>query len=86
MNSDPSSGVEDIFGDSSDGEEQPEPVLATGTCRKFTDVQTAKLIALYNSGLKGVGQQYAPLLSKAADETGLSVKQVKVRLAWVLHQ
>ena len=48
--------------------------------RLFSRVQTSCLMSYYESGMKGTGEQYRALHERAAEETGLHVKQVVVSI------
>lgn len=47
---------------------------------RFTEDQLANLTARYNSGMRGIGKQYASLIEAVALDTSLSTTQVEV---WV---
>ncbi len=64
---------------SESAEDQENQEQESSTSRKFSEVQTAKLNALYKSGMKGTGKRYSPFMNNAAAETGLTLEQVKVR-------
>ena len=56
---------------SSEGEDNEAPrKLPAGS--KFTPIQVAKLRALFEAGMKGVGRQYMGQIEQASAETGLS--------------
>ena len=69
----------DLQSDSSSGGEV-EARNVQSNKRKFSTYQTSLLNSLYCSGMKGVGRQYNVFIQRAANETGLTVEQVKVEL------
>ena len=46
--------------------------------KRFSAAQKACLTAHHSNGMTGTSKQFFHMIEKAADDTGLSVKQVKV--------
>ena len=65
-------------GSSSDELDAQDHLRRTAKRSNFNCNQTATLSAYYQSGMRGVGKQYAILIARAAAETKLSREQVKV--------
>lgn len=68
---------------SSEGEDEGkgDVLISTATkTRRFSAAQLACLNAYFKTGMKGVGDQYASVINRAAADTQLTVQQVKVVL------
>ena len=72
----------DLSSDESDQEQQclRPPSCAKGKTR-FSKAQKACLNAFYINGMTGVGAKHAALIAKAANDTQLTIDQVKVQKA-----
>ena len=57
-------------------------MMASRRC--FSESVVSTLKAYYAKGLVGVGKKYSGLISAAAQETGLTEDQVKVRSSFFL--
>ena len=71
--------------DSSDRSSDTDQKIASKS-RLFSVAQTSLLKAFFDQGMVGVGEQYSSLIEKAAQDTALSVQQVKVRFCEVVKQ
>lgn len=76
---------EDLFSAEENNEEHgiqhpSVPSVPTGAkpCRRFSAAQVACLKLFYANGMTGTGRKHRSLIAKAADDTHLSIKQVKV--------
>lgn len=75
----------DEFENQPDVEAAPEAAPCVTGKRNFSVEQLATLQSMFASGMKGVGKQYSPLIEHAAEDTGLTIQQVKVQTL-ALHQ
>jgi len=73
---------EDLFSAEENNEEHEiqHSSVPTGAkpCRRFSAAQVACLKLFYANGMTGTGRKHRSLIAKAADDTHLSIKQVKV--------